>query len=320
MPTLSCRLACLPLAALVALVAPARAWAQERPPPPSPPASITPAQRVMTLAEVERVALEQQPQMLVARAATNIARAQSDQARAPLLPQVIGSAAYTRETGNYAPRPGAIPTTLGVAGGSLFSQSYDYWQFGLSATQLIYDFGQTSEKLRAADYTVDAQRASEQVARLGVVLNVRKAYFNARAMKELVDVAKETLDDQNKHLVQVQGMVTVGTQPQIALAQQKAAVANAVVQLITAQNNYETSKAQLNQAAGMVGGTDYDVGDEQVSPPEDEDQSLDSLMAKAIAARPEIATFDKQRESQEATLSAAKGGYGPTLSASAGMS
>jgi outer membrane protein len=319
MRPLSSRLACISLAASAVWV-PVAASAQERPPPPSPPASTNPAQRVMTLAQVERQALEQQPQVLVARAATSIAQAQADQARAPMLPQVIGSAAYTRETGNYAPRPGAIPTTGGpTVGGSLFSTSFDYWQFGLSATQLIYDFGQTSQKLRSADFNVDAQRASEQVARLGVVLNVRKAYFNARAMKELVDVAKETLDDQNKHLAQVQGMVQVGTQPPIALAQQKAAVANALVQLISSQNNYETAKAQLNQAAGMVGGTEYDVGDETIPIVEDEDQPLETLARKGLAARPEMLVLARQRDAQDATLSSARGGYGPTIAAGAGV-
>jgi len=318
MRTLLACLACIPLAATATLVVPVRAWAQERPPPPSPPASTAPAQRVMTLSQVERQALEQQPQMLVARAATSIAQAQADQVRAPMLPQVIGTAAYTRETGNFAPRPGSGIAGQAV-GGSLFAASYDYWQFGLSATQLIYDFGQTSQRLRSADFTVEAQRASEQVARLGVMLNVRKSYFNARAMKELVDVAKETLDDQNKHLAQVQGMVQVGTQPPIALAQQKAAVANALVQLISSQNNYETAKAQLNQAAGMVGGTDYDVGDETIAIVEDEDQPLETLALKGLAARPEMVVLTRQRESEEATLSSARGGYGPSIVAGAGV-
>jgi outer membrane protein len=296
------------------------AQAQERPPPPSPPAA-PPAQRILGLAEVERTALQVQPLLRAARATTNVAEAQAEQARSPLLPQVIGSAAYTRETANIQPRPGYGTTTTGapISGGSLFSTSYDYFQFGITATQLIYDFGQTSQKYDAAKLTADSQRVAEQTAKLGVLLNVRKAYFAARANKELVDVAKETLDDQNKHLAQVQGMVTVGTQPQIALAQQKAAVANAVVQLITSQNNYETSKAQLNQAAGMPGGTDYDVSDEDVGPLPDEDQPLDALMNKAIAARPEIATLVKQREAQEATLSSAKGTYGPSIGASASV-
>ncbi len=298
-------------------LAAATAHAQERPPPPSP-VSTPPAQRTLGLAEVERTALQTQPLLRAARATTSVAEAQAEQLRSPLLPQVIGSAAYTRETGNYAPRPG-VTTVTGTPGGSLFATSYDYFQFGLSATQLIYDFGQTSQKYDAAKLTADSQRVAEVTAKLGVLLNVRKAYFAARANKELVDVAKETLDDQNKHLGQVQGMVTVGTQPQIALAQQKAAVANAVVQLITAQNNYETSKAQLNQAAGMPGGTDYDVSDEDVGPIADEDQPLETLMAKAVAARPEIQSLVKQRESSEATLSSAKGTYGPSIGANASV-
>ena len=305
--------------------------------PPSPPAA-PPAQRVFSLAEMERTALQVQPQLLQARANTSVAEA--EQAKSPLLPQVIGSAAYTRETGNFAPRPGvsaggsyayalqgsqaagytlqATPVSVPV-GGSLFSTSFDYWQFGLTATQLIYDFGQTTGKYDAAKLATEAQRYLEQTTKLNILLNVRKAYFAARANKELVDVAKETLDDQNKHLAQVQGMVTVGTQPLIALAQQKAAVANAEVQLITAQNNYETSKAQLNQAVGIPGGTDYDVSDQDIAALPDEDQTLDALVTKAIAARPELATLAKQHEAQEATLASARGTYGPSIGASGGL-
>jgi outer membrane protein len=113
-------------------------------------------------------------------------------------------------------------------------------------------------------------------------------------------------------------MVQVGTQPPIALAQQKAAVANAVVQLITAQNNYETAKAQLNQAAGIVTGTEYDVGDEIMPTVEDEDQPLETLARKGLTTRPEMLVLAKQREAQDAILGSARGGYGPNISANAG--
>jgi outer membrane protein len=275
------------------------------------------ATRVLTLAQVEQVA-SQQPQMLVARANSEVAEAQSDQAHAPMLPQVTAQAGYTRETGNSVfPPPVAAKFGGGTPSPNL-TTSYDYWNFGVTATQLIYDFGQTPERAKAAGLNADAQRVAERTTRLQVLLTVRTAYFNARAMKDLVDVAKETLDDQNKHLMQVQGYVQVGTQPPIALAQQKAAVANAIVQLISAQNNYETAKAQLNQAAGITSGTDYDVADEALPTVSDEDQPLETLYAKAIAARPEMATLYKQREAQEASVSSAKGGYGPSLSATAG--
>jgi outer membrane protein len=307
------------------LLAAGPALAQTAPPPapsssaPSTIGSPDKPARVVTLAQVERVA-QDQPQLLVAKAATETAAAQADQARSPLLPQVTGTAGYTRATANVAPRVGVLLPAGTPVGGSVFSTSYDYWSFGLTGSQLIYDFGQTYEKFKAADLTVDVQRYGEQTTRLQILLNVRTAYFNARAMKELVDVAQETLDDQNKHLAQVFGQVQVGTQPPIALAQQKAACANALVQLIQAQNNYETSKAQLNQVAGIVSGTDYDVDNEDLGVIEDEDEGLEPLAAKAIAARPEIATFVKQQAAQEATLDSAKGTYGPSLAAAASLS
>jgi outer membrane protein len=60
------------------------------------------------------------------------------------------------------------------------------------------------------------------------------------------------------------------------------------------------------------------VGDEVLAPVEDEDQPLDVLAGKALAARPEMATLVQQREAQEATLRSARGAYGPAFSANAG--
>ncbi|MDP9036195.1 MAG: TolC family protein [Myxococcota bacterium] len=284
--------------------------------PPTPPES---SLRVVTLAEVERTADAQQPQILVARAVTHGAEAQAEQVRAPLLPQLDGSAAYTRQTGNFVARPGVLPSTTASPNWSV-STSFDYWNFGVTGTQLIYDFGQAWQRYRAAEATVDADRSMEGATRLQIRFAARRAYFAARATRELVGVARDTVGQQERHLQQVQAFVQVGTQPEIALAQQRAALANARVQLITAQNNYETAKAQLNQAAGIPGGTDYDVGDEVLPAVDDEEQPLEVLVSKAIAARPELATIARQRGAQEAILSSVRGGYGPTISAAAGAS
>jgi outer membrane protein len=254
----------------------------------------------------------------VARAQTGTAEAQAEQASAPRLPQVTATAQYQRSTGNLAPHPG---TNLGVQTGTpTLNPQYDVWSFGLNATQLIYDFGQTADRYHAATATVDALRSTERSTRLQILLGVRRTYFTARAMKDLVAVAQETLAAQQRHLDQVQGYVSVGTQPAVALAQQKAALANARVLLITSQNNYETAKAQLNQATGMTIDTNYDLADEDMGPIEDEDQPLDVLVAKAVASRPELAALERQRAAARATLGSARGGYGPSLSAAANAS
>src|SRR5262249_18704422 len=147
----------------------------------------------------ERAASAQQPQLKAARAATNAAESAADVARAPLLPQVAATAQYTRQTGNFVPRPGALPGATAGAPSPSLTKSYDFFNFGLNATQLIYDFGQTSRRYAAAERTADAQRLSEKTAHLQVIFAVRRAYFAARANKELVAVARDTLANQQRH-------------------------------------------------------------------------------------------------------------------------
>src|SRR5262249_51096681 len=146
--------------------------------------------------------------------------------------------------------------------------------------------------------------------------NVRAAYFQARSQKSLITVAQETLANFGRHLTQIEGFVELGTRPQIDLAQAKTDVANAKVQVITAENNYASAKAQLNQAMGVAQSTDYDVTDDSLPPVSDEDQPTDALVQSAVATRPEVGQFMKQIEAQEQLVRSARGNYAPSLGAS----
>jgi outer membrane protein len=148
---------------------------------------------------------------------------------------------------------------------------------------------------------------------------VRTAFFQARAARELVTVADETLANQRKHLEQTQVFVDVGTQPPIALAQARTAVSNAQVQQINAANGYETTKAQLNQAMGVEQSTDYDVADDTPPPVPSEDGGTDALLVEAIAARPEIAALADQIRAQELLVRALHSAYWPSLGLSTGV-
>lgn len=281
-------------------------------PPPAPPAA--PA-RTLTLAEAERSAIARQPQILQAQAFTQVAVARSGEARSGLLPQLTGTASYARETANVTARPG-----LTTSGGTSSSwRTVNFWSFGATLSQLVYDFGQTSGRWRAALASADAQRSSERATLNQVLLGVRTAFFNARAGKDLVGVARDNLANQDLHLRQTEGFVRAGTRPPIDLAQARTDRANAEVQLINAQNAYETEKAQLNQAMGVEGPTDYDVADDVLPPVEGEEQGIDPLLAQALKQRPDFASLAQQARAQELTLGAVRGGYFPALGVSTGI-
>ncbi len=278
-----------------------------------------PAGRTLTLEEALEAARAHQPQLQQASAATEAARARADEARASLLPQLNGTVGYERSTANFVSRPGSVPKQFaGTTGGSF--QTYNFFSASVSVSQLVYDFGQSTSRYGAARASAQAQEHSQTNTLLQVLLNVRTAYFNARAAKALVTVAEETLANQRRHLEQIQGFVEVGTRPEIDLAQARTDTANAKVQLINAQNGYETAKATLNQAMGVESGTDYDVADETVGPVTNEGAPLDTLLAEALAARPDYAALKSQVVSQQRTLRSLRGAYWPSLGVSSGVS
>ncbi|MGB8299309.1 MAG: TolC family protein, partial [Polyangia bacterium] len=290
--------------------------------------------RVLTFDEALRIARATHPQLQVAHAQSEAADARAYESRAALLPQVNGLASYQRTTNNQ-PSGGnsaATITLINTATGTTTSTSTttgsgtsgsshgsfdtsNSFQFRLTASQLIYDFGQTTGRWNAAKITARSQSDSEARTAQQVSYNVRAAYYNAAATYALVKVAQDGLTNQEAHLVQAQGFVRAGTQPEIALAQALTNRATARVQLITAQNAYDVAKAQLNQAMGVEGPIDYQIESPAADPVEGEDKNTDDLLPAAIKARPDLQALGDQVKAQEYTISATKGGYYPGLSA-----
>lgn len=276
--------------------------------------------REITLDQALAAARAHQPQLQQAHAVTEGANAQADAARAALRPQVGGTASYERTTENYAPRPGSVPSGTASSGGAASSWStVPFYSVGVNATQLLWDFGATSSRWRASQAAAASQADSERANALQVTAAVRTAFFQARAARELVAVAVETLANQDRHLTQVEAFVEVGTQPEIALATARAARANARYQLILAQNGYATAKALLNQAMGVEQTTGYDVADETLSPVSGEDDDTDTLVAEAVSSRPETASMAEAVHAQELSVRASKADYWPSISAATGV-
>jgi outer membrane protein len=254
-----------------------------------------------------------------ARAASEAARARIDESFSALLPQITGNAQYQRYATSAA-AAGSAAAGGGIAIVGRTTAPQDLYSFGLTGRLLLYDFGQTSERWRSAEAASASQDQSERATSQSVALNVRTTYFAAVANKALVNVAQETLANEAKHLAQIKGFVDVGTRPQIDLVSQQATYANAKVRLIQAQNGYATSRVQVEQAMGATDLGPWEVEEAGLPPVQGEDGPPTTLLDEAIKARPDIAALQQQYDAQQLTVSALKGGYGPTLSLSGGAS
>lgn len=281
----------LVLAVMVAATAPAVLAA---------PAALA-APSVLTLDQALSNARQNQPQLRQAQATVQAAKARTRNSRASLLPQVNLGAGYNAGSGRE---------NLGMVGDS---------NLNLRASQLIYDFGQRGNRFEASNAQLSAQQHSERETQQQVMLNVRTAFFAAQASKVLMEVNREALANQQRHLQQATQFVNAGTRPPIDVVQERANVANAQRQLINAENDYTTSKARLNQAMGLETGLDFEVATGWMPEVAGEGLSLDHLLQEAEQNRPEIARMKSQVQAQELSLSAQRNAGSPTLTGSAGV-
>src|SRR5579862_7000628 len=145
---------------------------------------IAAAARVLTLADALRISNENQPTIRQAHANTEVAMARIDEARAPLLPQLTATASYQRTTANVVARPGITPINFGTGtvggtggmGGTTSNpntNTFNFWNFGLTLNQYIWDFGVTTDKWKAAKTTAQATGEAERNSRLLVDAQVR---------------------------------------------------------------------------------------------------------------------------------------------------
>ena len=273
----------------------------------------------LTLDQALELARANLPALRQARAQTDQARGLHDEARAGWYPTVTATIGYKRTTGNLAINPGLTPTGETLPGASM--NTYNYFANSISASQLLWDFGQTSNKIAATMETARSQQESERTVLLQAEFAVRTAFFTAAAQNALIGVAEVNLQNNETHLAETRAFVKEGTQPDIALATAEANQANAVVQLITAKNAYATAKAKLTQAMGSQDpSVSYEVQDLPFSPVPDEDGALDKLAVEALSTRPEEASLQAQRRSAEANIRANSDTWFPTISATAAAS
>jgi outer membrane protein len=272
-------------------------------------------ERVLTLSQALETAQQHQPQLWQARANAEAASARADELRAPILPQLTLTAGYQRTTANFVARPGSVPSAFTMGQSSTSLDSFNFWTSGLTLNQYIWDFGVTTDRWRSSRAAAESLNQTSRAVEQQIIAGVRAAYFNARAQLSLIQVARENLANLELHLKQIEGFAAAGTRPKIDLAQARADRAQGQVQLISAQNAYAVAKAQLNQAIGETGTTDYDVQDEALPPIPGEDGDLAALLADALHARPELAALERQIRAQELLVSSAKGAYGPALGA-----
>ncbi|MBX3157610.1 MAG: TolC family protein [Deltaproteobacteria bacterium] len=288
------------------LVAAASIPAGAQPPGQAGPPGM-PVVETLTLERAIEIAVQQQPALRQTRAQIEAANGRVDLARVARAPTAnLGASLNTGST-----RPGADLFTGG------FFTPHAGLALTASASWRIYDFGQTSSNIRAAELNARATTATLDTASLDVRTGVELAYLEAVARGRLVKVAETTMKSEDLHLDQARRFVAAQAKDPIELAQAQSRAANARSAYAQAQALEAISLANLRAAIGWLDPTrSPSVTGEWPTPPTAEPPLLMALVETA-RHRPELRQLDLQIQASQASLDAALRERRPVLSASA---
>jgi len=269
---------------------------------------------ILSLDRAIEIAMRQQPSLRQSQAALEAARGRADLARVARNPTVVLDGTVGASSG----------FTITGGNGSAARTSPDFFShaestgLGATANWRIYDFGQTSANIHAADLSADAFAAAIGTTTLDIRTNVEVAYLTAVADRKLVLVADTTVRSEDGHLDQARRFVAAQAHDPIEVAQAQARLANAKSAMAQAQSNEAIALANLRSAIGWVDPTrSPTVAPNWPVPPGTDPQPLTALVDTARKNRPEIVQLDKLLAAADASLDAAHAERRPVLSATA---
>ena len=211
------------------------------------------AKPVKSLAECIAIAVENHPTLGAAAASVRAGQQRVRQATSAYLPQVSATYGANRRYTSASARTG---TNVGTQ-----SQTFNFFNGGFGFTQLLFDFGQNLDSIRAAQAGEESLQADATTQRETVVLNVKQSYFGLLAAQRLLAVAEETVRQNQQHLDLAQGRFDVGLAAKFDVTQAKVQLANAELGLVTARNNVALGHAMLHNALGLSTPLDFDIVD-----------------------------------------------------------
>jgi outer membrane protein len=256
----------------------------------------------LSLKEAEDRAVQNHPQIRAGQYAALAAGETVRQIRSTYYPTVFGS--FTGADAQAGTR---------IAAGGLNNPTIlDRFAFGFSGSQMLTDFGRTSDLTASATLRVDSQQQDVADRRAGVLLQVDRAYFDALRAQAILRVAEQTVAARQLVVDQVTAMASAGLKSSLDLSFARVNLSEARLLLLQAQNGVQASYAGLSAALGAPQTATYQLTDEP--PPEAPPAESAPLIAQALSDRPDVARERLAQQSAAKFAEAERALWFPSIS------
>ena len=255
-----------------------------------PPVQGSPSSNAIRLSvkDAEALALKNNPAISVARLNALASGQVAREVRSNLWPQAYGNLTAVDAHENSR-----------ITAGLLNNPSvYTRAAAGATVSQLITDFGHTTNLVSGARLQARADEQNAVATKQDVLLAVDQAFYSSLQTHAVLQVAEQTVASRQLLADQISALTRSKLRSDLDLSFANVNLAQAKLLYLDALNNDKASMAALSAILGYPTLEAFELVNDadQLAPPPPE---VDPLIAEAFAKRPEILALEFQSESDE---------------------
>lgn len=261
----------------------------------------------LTLQQAEQLALKDNPQISISKLVALAQGQVTREVRSVEMPQL---------TANLTAVEPRLPDGTRITAGVLNAPNvFERAAGGITAGQLITDFGRTRNLVKSAQFREKASAASQLATNADVLLAVDQQFYTALGAQALLEVAQQTVNARQTTADQVQALTNAKLKSDLDLSFANVNLAQAKLLLVNAQNQKAAAFANLNTLLGFERQQTYLLVDESAAPTTAPPTTEDHLVDQAFRSRPDLIALQDQYDAQERFRRAEHDLWRPSVSA-----
>lgn len=258
----------------------------------------------LSLKDAEQLAIKNNPRITIGRLLALAQHQVFREARSTELPTFQGN--VTAVDAHEGSRIGAGSLTA--------SRLLEHAGAGVTLSQLLTDFGRTTNLVSAAKLREKAQNATALATTEDIVLATDQAFYNALENQALLKVAQQTVTTRQSIEHQIEELAKNNLKSNLDLTFAQVNLSQAKLLQLDAQNNLDSSMAALAAVLGYDKQVNFELSDEETqapAPPND----FDALIRTALQQRPDLQAVNYEQQASEKFRRAQRDQLFPTVSA-----
>lgn len=202
----------------------------------------------LSIEDCENYARKHDPNIKIYEDNQKIQKSLIGQAKSNYFPSIYGGTGYNLNNTKYSRDRSD-------------SLNNNYYGINLGVNQLIWDFGATSARINMNKYNYEAAGYDLIFIKAISIYNVRLAYTTVLAARANEDIYERSVRINELNYDRTKAMYEVGLKSKIDVVNAEVYLTQAKIDLLQAQNQYQTALIKLNNTMYYIDAPDYAIKD-----------------------------------------------------------